>query len=353
MSSLQQNKILDALKHANADAFIFISEINRFWITKFQSSFGYLICLPNSMDLYLDGRYFENARMHINIPNINIHLFKSVNSILEDLKNKNVKNILVEEEFFLLSEYNNMKLYFDKIIPYPTKILRIQKDIDEIANLKMASKIVCETMEWIQKEISIGMTEKEIASLVTYKMMQMGATKNSFDPIVASGINGSFPHHKPTDKKIEDNEFITIDMGCIYNGYCSDLTRTFPIGVPNPKLIEAYNVVLKANIEGIKNSVSNIRGDKLDKICRDIISQTKFSDFFVHSTGHGVGIEVHEFPNVSKLYSGLILNNSIITIEPGIYIPGLGGIRIEDMVLINDRSPIVLTDLATKFKFNI
>lgn len=99
------------------------------------------------MDLYLDGRYFENARMHINIPNINIHLFKSVNSILEDLKNKNVKNILVEEEFFLLSEYNNMKLYFDKIIPYPTKILRIQKDIDEIANLKMASKIVCETME--------------------------------------------------------------------------------------------------------------------------------------------------------------------------------------------------------------
>lgn len=351
-TTLQERKIFDALKDKGADAFLFTSEINRFWISKFQSSFGYLICFSNSMDLYLDGRYFENAKIQIDIPNINIYLFKSVNSILEDLKNKNIKNILVEEEFFLLSEYNNMKPFFDSIIPYSTKILRIQKDIDEIDNLKMASKIVCETMEWIQKEIKIGMTEKEIAALVTYRMMQMGASKNSFDPIVASGINGSYPHHKPTNKKIENNEFITIDMGCIYNGYCSDLTRTFPIGIPHPKLIDAYNVVLRANSEGIKKSVSNIKGNDLDKICRDIISQTEFSEFFVHSTGHGVGIEVHEFPNVSKLYSGLILNNSIITIEPGIYIPGLGGIRIEDMVLINDNSPIVLTDLASKFKFN-
>lgn len=351
MFSLQQSKILFALNDKGADAFLFISEINRFWVTKFQSSFGYLVCFPNSMDLYIDGRYFENAWAQINIPNINIHLFKSVNSILEDLKKKSIKKILVEEEFFLLSEYTDMELYFKEIIPYSTRILRIQKDTDEITNLKMAAKIVCETMEWIQKEIKIGMSEKEIAALVTYKMMQMGATKNSFDPIVASGINGAFPHHKPTNKKICNNEFITIDMGCIYNGYCSDLTRTFPIGIPNPKLIEAYNIVLKANLEGIKKSVSNIKGNELDKICRDIISQTEFSDFFVHSTGHGVGIEVHEFPNVSRLYNEHILNNSIITIEPGIYIPGLGGIRIEDMVLINDNSPIVLTDLASKKNF--
>ncbi|MEF9985231.1 MAG: aminopeptidase P family protein [Malacoplasma sp.] len=352
MLNFKQIKVIETLKENNANVFLFISEVNRFWLTQFQSSFGYLIFSPEKIDLYLDGRYYEDAKSKINIPNLQIHLFKDLTSILDDLKSKKVNRILVEEEFFLLDEYNHMKNYFEQIIPCSTKKMRIEKDANEITNLKMAAKIVCETMEWIQKEIKIGMSEKEVAALVTYKMMQKGASKNSFDPIVASGVNGSFPHHKPSDKKIANNEFVTIDMGCIYNGYCSDLTRTFPIGKPDQRLIDAYNVVFDSNQTGIEHSCANIIGSDLDKICRDVISKTEFKDYFIHSTGHGVGIEVHEFPNVSKTYGDKILNNSIITIEPGIYLPNLGGIRIEDMVLINDKSPIVLTNLATKHKFN-
>ncbi len=189
------------------------------------------------------------------------------------------------------------------------------------------------------------MTELEVANLSYQKMLEFGATKQSFDTIVASGINGSFPHHKPTDKKIEAGELVTIDMGCIYKGYCSDITRTFPVGGPikDKQLQEAYDVVLASNKAGIAAVKAGVKGSHVDKVARDIISNSEFKDYFVHSTGHGVGIDVHELPSVSPSYEGRLLNNAVVTVEPGIYIPNVGGIRIEDMVLVHDDEPIVLT----------
>lgn len=189
------------------------------------------------------------------------------------------------------------------------------------------------------------MTEIEVANLSYQKMNEFGATKQSFDTIVASGINGSFPHHKPTNKKIEAGELVTIDMGCVYKGYCSDITRTFPVGceVKDETLKKAYDVVLAANKAGIAAVKAGTTGAAVDKVTRDIISNSEFKDYFVHSTGHGVGIDVHELPNVSPLYHGKLVNNAVVTVEPGIYIPNVGGIRIEDMVLVHDDEPIILT----------
>lgn len=336
----------------NADAFLFMSDINRFWYTEFNSSYGFVVCTNTLTYLFLDKRYYQKAVDTIKDDNIVIINLISSDQVLDLLKELKVKTLLVEKENFLLSDYEYYKNSVDKILMYPCQNLRIQKTNNEIAYIQKACDIVCEAMNWIQTIISPGMTEIEVANLVSSYMLDLGADKNSFDPIVASGPNGAYPHHKPTNRKIEDNEFVTIDMGCIYKGYCSDLTRTFPIGNPDQRLIEAYKVVYESNTKGILEAKHKMIGKDLDNICREVINATEFKDYFVHGTGHGVGIEVHELPNVNKNYDKPLEHNSIITIEPGIYIPNLGGIRIEDMVLIkNNNEHIVMTEKAKKYKF--
>lgn len=194
------------------------------------------------------------------------------------------------------------------------------------------------------------MSEKEVAKMITIHMLELGASKNSFDPIVASGINGANPHHKPTDKLIELGDMITIDIGCIYNGYCSDITRSFILGTKptNNELIDIYNKVLEAQLAGIDAAIVGKSGFEVDKVCRDIISNSKYKDYFNHSTGHGVGIQVHELPNVSINNNEHLVNNNVITIEPGIYVPNIGGVRIEDTIVVYENKPIILTRKANK-----
>lgn len=334
----------------NADAFLLSSDINRFWLTGFESSFGFVIATKNKIYLFLDMRYYEKAKSSIQNDSIDIIVYKNKQQIIDLLKSLGVKKLLVEKEYFLFDEFLYFKNHIETFIPFSTDVMRIQKEQSEIDLMQKAADIACETLEWIQQQQLIGLTEIEVANMITSHMLKLGATKNSFDPIVASGVNGSFPHHKPTNKKIQNNEFVTLDIGCIYKGYCSDITRTFPIGNPNPILIEAYNTVLKSNTEGINSVRLKMNGSELDKICRDIISQTKFKDYFVHSTGHGVGINVHELPNVSLSYHNPLEHNSVVTVEPGIYIPNVGGIRIEDMVLVKkDNQHVVLTAKAKKW----
>lgn len=350
---LKQNIVKKVIEMNNADAFLFVSDVNRYWYTEFQSSYGFVVCTLNKTYLFLDKRYFQKAVDTIKDENIIIIDLKSQQQVLDLLVELGVNKLLVEKEYFLLSDFSFYGKDITKIIPFQSSILRIQKTAKELKNIQKACDIVCETMNWIQTVIEPGMTEIEVSNMVSAHMLDLGAEKNSFDPIVASGPNGAYPHHRPSNRVIENNEFVTIDMGCIYKGYCSDLTRTFPIGTPDQKLIDAYNVVLKSNETGIQSVKYKMNGNELDKICRDIISETEFKDYFVHSTGHGVGIEVHELPSVSTSYNKPLEHNSVITVEPGIYIPGLGGIRIEDMVLVDkNNNHITLTSLANKYRFN-
>ena len=165
----------------------------------------------------------------------------------------------------------------------------------------------------------------------------------SFDTIVASGINGAKPHHSPTDKKISNGEAITIDMGAKYNGYCSDLTRTIFIGEPDDKFKKIYNIVLRSQLISIETAKEGMTGEEIDKISRDIISDEGYGENFGHSLGHGVGLEVHENPGVGPNSKNEILPGMVYTIEPGIYIEGWGGIRIEDMVLMTDNGNKLLS----------
>lgn len=337
------------IQNNNADAFLFLSDVNRFWLTNFDSSAGAIIATIDKVYLFLDMRYYQKAVDSIKCDYIEIIVYKNKNQIIEMIESLNIKNLLVEREHFLFDEFLYYGKHVENLIPFTTDVLRIQKTEDEIMKMQKAANIACETLEWIQTQKIIGLTEIQVANMVSSYMLSLGATKNSFDPIVASGPNGAYPHHKPTDRIIQNNEFVTIDMGCIYQGYCSDITRTFAIGNPDPKLVEAYNKVYEANQAGINAIKHKIHGSEVDFVCRDIINNSEFKDFFIHGTGHGVGIQVHELPNVNSSYNKPLEHNSIVTIEPGIYIPNLGGIRIEDMVLVKkDNNHIVLTDKATK-----
>lgn len=333
----------------HADAFLIVSDTNRYWLAEFESSFGFVLATKEQIYLLLDKRYYQKAVDTLLNSEIKVLCYSGYDQIVELLRKHNVSNLMVEKEYFSFNDYVYFKNHINGIINYPSDMLRIQKTEKEIEYLQKAVDIVCDTMNWIQGQNLIGKTEIEVANMFSSHMLSLGATKNSFDPIVASGTNGAYPHHKPTKKTIEYNEFLTIDAGCIYKGYCSDLTRTFPIGTPNERLIKAYQTVYLSNETGIENAKYKMIGKDVDKICRDIISATEFKEYFVHSTGHGVGINVHELPNVSPVYDKPLEENSICTIEPGIYIPNLGGIRIEDMVLVKKENPICMTIKAKKW----
>jgi Xaa-Pro aminopeptidase len=173
-------------------------------------------------------------------------------------------------------------------------------------------------------------------------MLELGA-ENTWDRfIVASGYRGAMPHGMASDKVIENNEFVTFDIGCIYKGYTSDLTRTIALGNPDPKMIEIYNIVYEAQAKAVSMAKAGMTGKELDSICRDYITEKGYGEYFQHGTGHGVGLDVHEGPRVSQANDTPLNVGAAVTIEPGIYISGLGGVRIEDDVILEENGCIVL-----------
>jgi Xaa-Pro aminopeptidase len=181
------------------------------------------------------------------------------------------------------------------------------------------------------------MTEQELKAKLESKMLELGAEGTSFDTIVASGYRGALPHGVASEKVIEQGELITLDFGAYYKGYSSDITRTFAIGEPDEKMKEIYQIVLTANQKGIEAAKAGITGKELDAVARDYITEQGYGEAFGHSLGHGIGLDVHEGPALSKKSDSLLQQNNCVTIEPGIYVDGLGGVRIEDDILITEN----------------
>ncbi len=185
-----------------------------------------------------------------------------------------------------------------------------------------------------------------MATQISMKILELGASGNSFSPIVAAGLNGASPHHQPSDYVIQAGDFVTIDIGCMYQGYASDMTRTFLVGdTPSvPEMTTIYNLVYQSQTTGVKAAKAGISGKDLDMVCREIIDQTPYQGLFAHGTGHGVGMEVHELPNVNKGNSVPLPVASVVTVEPGIYKANVGGVRIEDTLIVYEDGCEVITD---------
>ena len=229
--------------------------------------------------------------------------------------------------------------------------MRNIKSEAEVKILQKAADITVKVFNLVVKYVKPGITERDISKKITTLFIENGAEKNSFDPIVASGTNGAYPHHRDSLRKIKNGEFITLDFGCVYHGYCSDMTRTIlvgpkPIGKNNLKVAEYYIIVKEAQEKAIKEAKPGMTGKQVDAIARDHIKSKGYT--FGHSTGHGLGIDVHEYPLASPSYDIPLEEGCCITIEPGIYVEGVGGVRIEDDIILKKTGNIVLTKKAKK-----
>ncbi|MGK2965756.1 MAG: M24 family metallopeptidase [Tepidiformaceae bacterium] len=221
--------------------------------------------------------------------------------------------------------------------------LRREKDAEEMASLERAIRIADEACERVVEQVRPGMTEIEVSGMVERAVRELGADAVSFNTIVASGAWGALPHAQPRDVPIGEGDAVTLDMGALVDGYCSDLTRTFVVGEPSERFREVYGVVAAAQEAAIAGIRPGMKGDEAHAFAQGVIDEAGFGEQFVHGLGHGIGLEVHEFPHLGKVSEDVLEVGMVFTIEPGIYIPGWGGVRIEDVVVLEANGPRVLS----------
>ena len=338
----------DEISKSNIDTVLITDKENIRYYSGFTGTFAFLIINLDKSIIITDSRY--TIRAGEECPDYEVYQLKSgdnwINNISSSLKSKKIG---FEGNNITFNMLEQLKIKINKQVEwkdFSTAITlgRIIKSDSEIKLIKDAINISDTAFNKVEKQIKPGITEKEISWEIEKHMRGLGAESPSFDTIVASGSNGSKPHHSPTDKKIKEGEGIVIDMGAKYQGYCSDLTRTIFLGEPDNQFKEIYSTVLRSQMIAIETVKPNMTGEDIDSIAREIINNEGYGDNFGHSLGHGVGIEVHEGPGVGPNSKNIIKSGMIYTIEPGIYIEGWGGVRIEDMVLMTDTGNTLLSN---------
>lgn len=336
------------MKHNGVDSVLITSPYNKFYLANFSSGSGYLFITSNDLYAIVDSRYF--AQVQQSAEGFKVLEFSS-NRKVEDLINRIIydEDIAVvgfEGEHLTYDAYNSLSKKLDaKLRSISLETLRAIKSQYEIKQIKRAAEIADEAYSHILSYIKAGMTEKQVENELVRYIKELGGSRESFETIVVSGIRGALPHGKASDKVIEEGDFITLDFGVNNKGYCSDITRTFALGmVEDEELLKIYELVRRAQQEAVSSSRPGITTSELDSIARSIIEGAGYGRYFRHNLGHGLGILVHEFPTVGKGTDTILEAGMIITIEPGIYIEGLGGVRIEDDVLITENGHEFLTN---------
>lgn len=341
------------LQDLNLDALYISNPINVRYLSGFSGSTGYVVITNDKKYFITDFRYQEQAKNEVakNGFEIIISKGKYSDTIKELFENIKLSKIGIEDKFMTLAGFNKLKEDNPKFefIEIGDKVnnLRLIKTDKEVENISVANRIAEKAFNYILDKIKVGKTENEIAAELEYFMKLNGASGKSFDTVVASGYRSAMPHGVASDKKIQNNEFVKMDYGCIFNGYVSDITRTVFIGDKiTDKHKEIYYVVKEAQKLAIENVRAEITGRELDKIARDYIYNKGYEGKFGHGLGHGIGLEIHENPTVSPRGETVLQEGMTITIEPGIYIEGFGGVRIEDDVVVKKEGCEVITDLT-------
>ena len=331
----RKEKLVKYLNENNLDAVLITDEYNM----KYLSGANFEGCFFGSKEqnyILTDSRYTEVAERDAKDA-IVITATKSYYDVVKELVEKhNVARLGFEDLHLTFAHYCKFNESGAELIPLGDAIntFRQIKDEYELECLAIAESIGDKAFDHVLGIIKPGMTEMDIAIEIELAMKRNGADNLSFDTIVASGINGSMPHAVPGQKRVEVGELITMDFGCKYKGYCSDMTRTVMLGKANEKQREIYNVVLEAQLKALDGIHAGVKGKDIDKIARDVITEHGYGKYFGHGLGHSVGLFIHEGPNLSPKEERIIEENMIETVEPGIYIPNFGGVRIEDMVAV-------------------
>lgn len=347
------NKLRSKMSGMNLDAILVSSPENRRYFSSFTGSFGNLLITTKDQFLVTDFRYVEQAEMQSSEFSI-VRMSGAGFSWILDLLNKNNNinlgfegnNLTVEQYSNLESILNNSSEHSGVKSVKTTSFLdtiRAVKDSEEIEILKKAIEITDDSFEEVSNSIEPGISEKDMAWQLEKAMRVRGAESLAFDTIVAAGKNGSMAHHRAGDSVISDLDFVVVDMGAKFDGYCADLTRTIFLGERDQKFNEIYEIVLLAQQQATKAVSSGMTGGEIDHIAREVISDSGFGKNFGHGLGHGVGLAVHEYPRVGPGSKDILNTGMVFTIEPGIYIPEWGGIRIEDVVVLDSDQAVVLS----------
>jgi len=313
------------------------------YVTGYTGTYGVTIITEKNQYFLTDFRYRDQVKTECSEFTFIEVEGSLVNAIKQVLKDNHI-SILGFDKKMRYQEYETYQKLEVELVPLQDTIesLRLAKQEFEIDRLQKACDITDQALEYTLTLDLVGMKERDVEVILKSKMLELGA-ENTWDRfIVASGERGAMPHGSASDKLIKNNEFVTFDIGCSYKGYTSDLTRTIAFGNPDPKLVEIYNVVYEAQVKAVKAAKAGMTGKELDSICRDYITEKGYGEFFKHGTGHGVGLDVHEGPRVSQTNPEPLNVGACITVEPGIYISGLGGVRIEDDLILTEDGAIIL-----------
>ena len=332
-------QIAAKLPEYELDAMLITSEPGEYYALGFHGE-GLLLVTRSGAHYSTDSRYIEAAQAQITGTQIALTSREKshMELALEFIKANNLEKVGFESGYMSVDSYHT---YADKLpcllVPAQKLLddLRAAKDPQELAAMREAQRITDVAFQEILKFLKPGLTEQEVAARLVYELLRNGGEKVSFDPIVAAGPNGSKPHAIPGDTVIEKGMFVTMDFGCMYGGYCSDMTRTVAVGEPTEEMKSIYNTVLQAQMAGIGAARAGATGQEVDGAARKVIEQAGYGQYFGHGFGHSLGLEIHEAPNANPSSQVPFPVGTAISAEPGIYIPGKFGVRIEDVLFLN------------------
>ena len=340
------NKVRSYFSSYEIDGLLITSPYNRRYLTNFTGSSGVVLISMDKAYFITDFRYTEQATEQVKSYEVVEYSNSLIKEVTEKVKEMGIQKLGFEQDHM---PYATWKTYQEavsaELVPVSNLVekMRLIKDEKEIAIIKEAADIADLAFKHILDYIRPGVTELDISNELEFFMRKCGATSSSFDIIVASGTRSALPHGVATEKVIEKGDFVTLDYGALYKGYVSDITRTVAVGEPSSQLKEIYEITLEAQLKAVEQIKPDMTGREADAIARDIIAQNGYGENFGHSLGHGIGLEVHEGPGLSVRSETKLEPGMVVTVEPGIYLPGIGGVRIEDDIVITENGNERLT----------
>jgi Xaa-Pro aminopeptidase len=339
----------ESLREQELEAIFVTNLTNVRYLCGFAGSNGMLLITERAARFFTDGRYRTQSAKQVQGADIVVYdnppdLGPALQKAASDLGAKEIgleaANVTIAKREELEESFAGSGLVATKRV---VEGLRAVKDEEEIDLMRTAAQMADDGFSHILDYVNAGMTEKEVALELEFYMRRGGADGVSFSPIVAAGQRSALPHANPTERVIEEGDFLLFDLGCIYKGYCSDLTRTVTIGPPDDRQRSVYEVILASNEAGLSAAGPTKAASEVDRASRDVVAEAGYPEAFSHGLGHGVGMEVHESPTVRSTSEDILVAGNVVTIEPGAYFPDWGGVRIEDLVVITDSGKEVLS----------
>jgi Xaa-Pro aminopeptidase len=352
------NKFMAMAQSKNIDAFLITAEPNVTYLTGYKGTESFALIIGGNKYFLTDFRYAEQAQKEAIGFTVCIRKNRSYVNMVDDLCQKHgVARLGFEPHRMSHSFYRDLSRAMTKAILIPwvnaVESLRIVKEANELKHLRASVRHAYFGMQDLAATILPGMTEREIQARLEYQTKLAGSQKPAFDIIIAADVNASMPHAISGSNKLKKDNILLVDMGCVDDGYHCDLTRCFFTGKIPPLQRKVYDIVRKAQELGIKKVRPGVRASEVDSACRDYIDKKGYAKYFGHGTGHGVGLEIHEAPNISFRSKEVLEEGMIVTVEPGIYLPGKFGVRIEDMLMVGGKANHeVLTQSIPKVNLN-